>query len=156
MLRVAWADLLLNGTAPSDDTHFKYVLSALCGPLDVPSTNMAADWPMLAGSSPSPAVAPGLSSDDCTASLISSVKDLLPDLGDGFVEVCTPRAGNKSNASPATPPLPPPQACLKEYGGRPEVVINHILEGTLSPRLAAMDTSTPRSAPHSNESFPHV
>ena len=49
-------------------------------------------------------------------SLISQVKDLLPDLGDGFVK-----------------------ACLDYYNAQPEAVINSILEENLPPHLMDMD-----------------
>ncbi|XP_069817557.1 activating signal cointegrator 1 complex subunit 2 [Dendropsophus ebraccatus] len=54
-------------------------------------------------------------------SLVSQVKDLLPDLGDGFV-----------------------LRCLEEYGHNPESVINHLLEENLSPCLQKLDRSMPR------------
>ncbi|KAG8455640.1 hypothetical protein GDO86_001726 [Hymenochirus boettgeri] len=54
-------------------------------------------------------------------SLISQVKDLFPDLGEGFI-LC----------------------CLEEYGFNPEKVINNLLEGNLSPHLQGMDHSMPR------------
>ncbi|XP_053136036.1 activating signal cointegrator 1 complex subunit 2 [Hemicordylus capensis] len=55
-------------------------------------------------------------------SLISQVKDLLPDLGDGFV-----------------------LACLEEYGYNVEQVINNILEGKLVASLENLDRAMPRS-----------
>ncbi|KAG8596652.1 hypothetical protein GDO81_001999 [Engystomops pustulosus] len=54
-------------------------------------------------------------------SLVSQVKDLLPDLGEGFI-----------------------LQCLEEYGHNPEIVINHLLEENLSPRLQELDRSMPR------------
>lgn len=54
-------------------------------------------------------------------SLLSSVQDLLPDLGEGFL-----------------------LACLEEYGYNSELVINNILEERLSPRLSALDRTMPR------------
>ncbi|XP_061672442.1 activating signal cointegrator 1 complex subunit 2 [Syngnathoides biaculeatus] len=54
-------------------------------------------------------------------SLLSCIRDLLPDLGEGFL-----------------------MACLEEYGYDSEVVINNILEGQLAPALDAMDRSMPR------------
>ncbi|KAK7912683.1 hypothetical protein WMY93_012894 [Mugilogobius chulae] len=54
-------------------------------------------------------------------SLLSSVRDLLPDLGEGFL-----------------------LACLQEYDYNSEVVINNILEERLSPRLSALDRSMAR------------
>lgn len=54
-------------------------------------------------------------------SLLSSVQDLLPDLGEGFV-----------------------LACLEEYGYNTELVINNILEDRLSPGLSTLDRSMPR------------
>ncbi|CAJ0945019.1 unnamed protein product [Ranitomeya imitator] len=54
-------------------------------------------------------------------SLVSQVKDLLPELGEGFI-----------------------LRCLEEYGHNPEIVINHLLEGNLSPHLQELDHSMPR------------
>lgn len=54
-------------------------------------------------------------------SLLSSVQDLLPDLGEGFL-----------------------LACLEEYNYNSEVVINNILEERLSPGLSALDRTMPR------------
>ncbi|KAM4051625.1 activating signal cointegrator 1 complex subunit 2 [Anomaloglossus baeobatrachus] len=54
-------------------------------------------------------------------SLVSQVKDLLPELGEGFI-----------------------LRCLEEYGHNPEIVINHLLEENLSPRLLELDRSMPR------------
>ena len=54
-------------------------------------------------------------------SLISSVKDLLPDLGEGFIEIC-----------------------LEELGYDIETVINSILEDKLPPSLQTLDKKMPR------------
>nr|XP_061837725.1 activating signal cointegrator 1 complex subunit 2-like isoform X1 [Nerophis lumbriciformis] len=54
-------------------------------------------------------------------SLLSCIRDLLPDLGDGFL-----------------------LACLQEYHYDCERVINNILEDTLSPGLDTLDRATPR------------
>uniref|UniRef100_A0A8C5LWV1 Activating signal cointegrator 1 complex subunit 2 n=1 Tax=Leptobrachium leishanense TaxID=445787 RepID=A0A8C5LWV1_9ANUR len=54
-------------------------------------------------------------------SLVSQVKDLLPDLGDGFV-----------------------LSCLEEYAYDPEKVINNLLEENLTPTLQALDRTLPR------------
>lgn len=54
-------------------------------------------------------------------SLISQVKDLLPDLGEGFV-----------------------LACLEHCGYDPEQVINDILEERLAPALSQLDRSLDR------------
>ncbi|XP_027761520.1 activating signal cointegrator 1 complex subunit 2 isoform X2 [Empidonax traillii] len=54
-------------------------------------------------------------------SLISQVKDLLPDLGEGFI-----------------------LACLEEYGYSTEQVINNILEDKLVPHLDKLDRRMPR------------
>ncbi|XP_030741320.1 activating signal cointegrator 1 complex subunit 2 isoform X1 [Echinops telfairi] len=56
-------------------------------------------------------------------SLISQVKDLLPDLGDGFI-----------------------LACLTHYSYDPEQVINNILEQRLAPALSQLDHSLDRHA----------
>ncbi|KAM8864974.1 activating signal cointegrator 1 complex subunit 2 isoform 2-T5 [Synchiropus picturatus] len=54
-------------------------------------------------------------------SLLSGIKDLLPDLGDGFL-----------------------LACLQEYHYDSELVINNILEDRLSPSLDKLDRAMPR------------
>uniref|UniRef100_A0A673TQ26 Activating signal cointegrator 1 complex subunit 2 n=1 Tax=Suricata suricatta TaxID=37032 RepID=A0A673TQ26_SURSU len=54
-------------------------------------------------------------------SLISQVKDLLPDLGEGFI-----------------------LACLEHYSYSPEQVINNILEERLAPALSQLDRSLDR------------
>lgn len=54
-------------------------------------------------------------------SLLSCIKDLLPDLGEGFL-----------------------LACLKEYDYNSELVINNILEDRLAPNLERLDRSMPR------------
>nr|XP_059884297.1 activating signal cointegrator 1 complex subunit 2 isoform X2 [Delphinus delphis] len=54
-------------------------------------------------------------------SLISQVKDLLPDLGEGFI-----------------------LACLEHYSYDPEQVINNILEGRLAPALSQLDRGLDR------------
>ncbi|XP_076853961.1 activating signal cointegrator 1 complex subunit 2 isoform X2 [Brachyhypopomus gauderio] len=54
-------------------------------------------------------------------SLLSHIKDLLPDLGEGFL-----------------------MACLEEYGYDGELVINNILEDKLAPALARRDRAEPR------------
>ncbi|MXQ94288.1 hypothetical protein E5288_WYG007330 [Bos mutus] len=54
-------------------------------------------------------------------SLISQVKDLLPDLGEGFI-----------------------LACLEHYSYDPEQVINNILEGRLAPTLSQLDRGLDR------------
>ncbi|NP_001080879.1 activating signal cointegrator 1 complex subunit 2 S homeolog isoform X2 [Xenopus laevis] len=54
-------------------------------------------------------------------SLVSQVKDLLPDLGEGFI-----------------------LSCLEEYEHNPEKVINYLLEDNLSPRLQGLDRTMPR------------
>ncbi|XP_061024918.1 activating signal cointegrator 1 complex subunit 2 isoform X4 [Eubalaena glacialis] len=64
-----------------------------------------------AAAAPGPAVC-GVELD----SLISQVKDLLPDLGEGFI-----------------------LACLEHYSYDPEQVINNILEGRLAPALSQLD-----------------
>lgn len=54
-------------------------------------------------------------------SLISQVKDLLPDLGEGFV-----------------------LACLEEYNYNVEHVINNLLEDKLAVSLQTLDRAMPR------------
>lgn len=54
-------------------------------------------------------------------SLVSQVKDLLPDLGEGFV-----------------------LACLEEYNYDAEQVINNLLEGKLGASLEKLDRAMPR------------
>uniref|UniRef100_A0A3B4AYS2 CUE domain-containing protein n=1 Tax=Periophthalmus magnuspinnatus TaxID=409849 RepID=A0A3B4AYS2_9GOBI len=64
---------------------------------------------------------PAAQNSDGLESLLSSVKDLLPDLGEGFL-----------------------LACLEEYDYNSAVVINNILEERLSPSLSSLDRSMPR------------
>ncbi|XP_075960954.1 activating signal cointegrator 1 complex subunit 2 [Anarhichas minor] len=54
-------------------------------------------------------------------SLLSCIRELLPDLGEGFL-----------------------LACLQEYGYSSELVINNILEDRLAPNLDKMDRAMPR------------
>lgn len=54
-------------------------------------------------------------------SLLSHIRDLLPDLGEGFI-----------------------LACLEEYGYNTELVINNILEDHLTPALDKLDRAMPR------------
>uniref|UniRef100_A0A3Q2ZP87 Activating signal cointegrator 1 complex subunit 2 n=1 Tax=Kryptolebias marmoratus TaxID=37003 RepID=A0A3Q2ZP87_KRYMA len=54
-------------------------------------------------------------------SLLTCIRDLLPDLGEGFL-----------------------LACLQEYGYNSELVINNILEDRLAPSLEKLDRSMPR------------
>lgn len=54
-------------------------------------------------------------------SLLSCIKDLLPDLGEGFL-----------------------LACLQEYDYNSELVINNILEERLAPSLDTLDRAMPR------------
>uniref|UniRef100_A0A3Q3X1R2 CUE domain-containing protein n=1 Tax=Mola mola TaxID=94237 RepID=A0A3Q3X1R2_MOLML len=54
-------------------------------------------------------------------SLLSCIKDLLPDLGEGFL-----------------------LACLQEYDYKSELVINNILEDRLAPNLDKLDRAMPR------------
>ena len=54
-------------------------------------------------------------------SLLTCIRDLLPDLGEGFL-----------------------LACLREYGYNSELVINNILEDRLAPNLDKLDRAMPR------------
>ncbi|XP_077378517.1 activating signal cointegrator 1 complex subunit 2 [Festucalex cinctus] len=63
-------------------------------------------------------------------SLVSCIRDLLPDLGEGFL-----------------------LACLREYGYDSEVVINNILEARLAPHLDVLDRAMPRPV---KEALPSV
>ena len=40
------------------------------------------------------------------------------------------------------------QECLKEFGNNPDVVITHVLDNTLPPRLQQMDQQAPRYRVH--------
>ena len=62
----------------SDETHFQYVLSAL-GVKQTPPPSGASS--LMTGASL------GATCSEKLASLISDVKDILPHLGDGFIEV---------------------------------------------------------------------
>ncbi|XP_063237142.1 activating signal cointegrator 1 complex subunit 2 [Bacillus rossius redtenbacheri] len=61
---------------------------------------------------------------DRLESLIAEVKDILPHLGDGFV-----------------------QRCLEHYGHASEAVVNAVLEGALPPSLSSLDNAMPRIPP---------
>ncbi|XP_070760584.1 activating signal cointegrator 1 complex subunit 2 [Enoplosus armatus] len=63
-------------------------------------------------------------------SLLSCIKDLLPDLGEGFL-----------------------LACLQEYNYNSELVINNILEDRLAPNLDKLDRALPRPV---KENLPDV
>uniref|UniRef100_A0A7N6AXB8 CUE domain-containing protein n=1 Tax=Anabas testudineus TaxID=64144 RepID=A0A7N6AXB8_ANATE len=63
-------------------------------------------------------------------SLLSCIKDLLPDLGEGFL-----------------------LACLEEYNYNSELVINNILEDRLAPSLDKLDRAMPRPV---KEELPNV
>uniref|UniRef100_A0A8C2PFL9 CUE domain-containing protein n=1 Tax=Capra hircus TaxID=9925 RepID=A0A8C2PFL9_CAPHI len=80
---------------------------ALSGPSSLPQEEEC----LGAAAAPGPTVC-GVELD----SLISQVKDLLPDLGEGFI-----------------------LACLEHYSYDPEQVINNILEGRLAPTLSQLD-----------------
>lgn len=54
-------------------------------------------------------------------SLLCCIRDLLPDLGEGFL-----------------------LACLQEYDYNSELVINNILEDRLAPNLEKLDRAMPR------------
>lgn len=54
-------------------------------------------------------------------SLLCHIRDLLPDLGEGFI-----------------------LACLEEYGYNSELVINNVLEDKLSPSLDKLDRAMAR------------
>lgn len=54
-------------------------------------------------------------------SLLSHIRELLPDLGEGFI-----------------------LACLEEYGYNSELVINNILEDNLPPSLDKLDRAMAR------------
>lgn len=92
---------------------------AIAEPVSAPSSrpeNSEEEECMGAAAALSPAVC-GVELD----SLISQVKDLLPDLGEGFI-----------------------LACLEHYGYDPEQVINNILEERLAPALSQLDRSLDR------------
>ncbi|KAF6277639.1 activating signal cointegrator 1 complex subunit 2 [Rhinolophus ferrumequinum] len=92
---------------------------AIAEPVSAPSSrpeNSEEEECMGAAAALSPAVC-GVELD----SLISQVKDLLPDLGEGFI-----------------------LACLEHYGYDPEQVINNILEERLAPALSQLDRSLHR------------
>lgn len=56
--------------------------------------------------------------------MISAIKELFPDYGDGFLA-----------------------ECLSAFGQNPERVINALLEGSLPPQLSGLDPSMPLRAP---------
>ncbi|XP_057600061.1 activating signal cointegrator 1 complex subunit 2 isoform X3 [Hippopotamus amphibius kiboko] len=88
---------------------------AVSGPSSLPQ-NSEEEECLGAAAAPGPTVC-GVELD----SLISQVKDLLPDLGEGFI-----------------------LACLEHYSYNPEQVINNILEGRLAPALSQLDRGLDR------------
>lgn len=103
-------DLLLNFVGlKADSSYLQSILLQLCGefePLERPSGR--GNVPKTSG--PSPA----------RLSQISQVRDLFPDLGEGFID-----------------------AALKALGDSPERVVNSLLEGSLPPAIEALDRSMP-------------
>jgi len=89
-----------------------------------PSKNKAKEEPRRPAGSESRVLAPvGVEID----SLISTVKDLLPYLGEGFVE-----------------------QCLKYYDWKVDDVVNALLEGNLPPQLSSLDQSLGREPSATN------
>lgn len=72
-------------------------------------------------------------------SLISSVHDLLPDLGEGFIEVRVPCNIKYSVIYLCV------QLCLEELDYNVERVINCVLEGRLPPSLDDIERTLERS-----------
>ncbi|XP_037536040.1 activating signal cointegrator 1 complex subunit 2 [Nematolebias whitei] len=93
------------GVAPQE------VLRGAEGGVDVPPTGSSSHGTVCPVSGPE------------LESLLSCIKDLLPDLGEGFL-----------------------LACLQEYDYNSELVINNILEDRLAPSLEQLDRSMPRPA----------
>lgn len=98
-------------------------LDALVNPVSSASKPASSYDGLAAASDPLPAPAASSAAivDPMRMSLVSAVKDILPDLGDAFVD-----------------------ACLKHYGDNVESVINALLEDNLPPRLASLDRATGR------------
>uniref|UniRef100_A0A6I8ND18 Activating signal cointegrator 1 complex subunit 2 n=1 Tax=Ornithorhynchus anatinus TaxID=9258 RepID=A0A6I8ND18_ORNAN len=124
--------LLEQASAALDETRTAYILQAVEGawegverrPARAPPRDLAepaaAAEPSTAGAAGAAAPAVHLSRVELD-SLISQVKDLLPDLGEGFV-----------------------LACLEHYGYDAEQVINNILEERLAPSLSRLDRTLNR------------
>ena len=97
------------------DVRIDFLLASLPGTRDRPLNGGAAS----SGDGPSGSRAEAeadASVDPVRRSLIAAVKDLLPDLGDGFVD-----------------------ACLREYNDDVEAVLHHVLDGSLPASLDRLD-----------------
>ncbi|GJP35785.1 hypothetical protein CLOM_g20312 [Closterium sp. NIES-68] len=131
-LRAAIYEEKMKGKLPLDNTQFDTVSDIIGPPITLPpplstsitsgsNSSTAPNLPPTAADFPS--LTPSLSStsDAESAALeqskISLVRDIFPDFGEGFVG-----------------------ACLDVYGGDAEAVIQHVLEGSLHPDLAKLDT----------------
>lgn len=139
-------DILLQSVYKIDHTRFQYIEDAICGSLDLfRQTNSASSKDT--HSSKQPVVGSSAAEGDhfqngdrehdpyealgaCAPrvngieldSLTSSVKDLFPELGDGFIRLC-----------------------LEEYNYDCEKVVGAILENNLSPALQNLDRSLPQT-----------
>ncbi|XP_075069323.1 activating signal cointegrator 1 complex subunit 2 [Mixophyes fleayi] len=112
----AWAETRKSRphTVPAVQTRPERNLEGACGSNG--QTSHSREEPECAGATAGPFVS-GVELD----SLVSQVKDLLPDLGEGFI-----------------------LRCFEEYGNNPESVINHLLEDNLALSLQELDRTLPR------------
>ncbi|CAI5536711.1 unnamed protein product [Closterium sp. Naga37s-1] len=140
----------MKGKLPLDNTQFD-TISDIIGPpitLPPPLTSSSSDPPATSNITPAnhpptaedfPSLTPSLSSaaDAESAALeqskISLVRDIFPDFGEGFVG-----------------------ACLEVCGGDAEAVIQHVLEGSLHPDLAKLDTQLKGGAAAAVQGMPTV
>ncbi|CAI5957242.1 unnamed protein product, partial [Closterium sp. NIES-65] len=132
---VLFSSVFPAGKLPLDNTQFDTISDIIGPPITLPppltsssssdpsttSNTTAANHPPSAEDFPSLTPSLSASADAESAALeqskISLVRDIFPDFGEGFVG-----------------------ACLEAYGGDAEAVIQHVLEGSLHPDLAKLDT----------------
>jgi len=127
-----------------DPTRKHYILDALCESTQGSSFNILQPEKEKKSSSPPAGGAPSTEvhgagsitsaqTKDEIDSMISSVRDLLPYLGEGFVE-----------------------KCLEHYQFKVDEVVNAILEGNLAPHLNDLDQALQRTKPASPEPEPLI
>ena len=110
-----------SGHLRMDDAQMDYMGHILGTPLHIVLDLDPGDSPEAVGGR---TAGPNAAEDASYAEIlskVSSIQDVLPGYGAGFLA-----------------------ACLEEYGSNPESVIQHLLEGSLSPYLQSLDTSLER------------
>ena len=105
-----------------DDAQLDYLGHILGAPLHIAPALGPGAGPEAEGMAAAPTVAPP--GDAGLRPEVASIQDVLPGYGAGFLA-----------------------ACLEEYGNNQEQVIQHLLEGSLSPYLQTLDTAAERKPP---------